>query len=140
MGASRIFLDTSAIYAFLVAEDRGHPAAVRELRSLQRGRANFVSSSYVIQETLALLQARVGMDAVRRFSSGVFPILDVVWIERELYDRALTALLAANSRQVSLTDWTSFEVMRSRGIDVAFAFDPHFGRQGFRVLPATTDP
>ena len=43
-------------------------------------------------------------------------------------------LLAADKRNVSLTDWTSFEVMRDRGIDLAFAFDPGFAAQGFDVL------
>jgi len=38
-------------------------------------------------------------------------------------------------RETSLGDWTSFEVMRRENIEVAFAFDPGFTRQGFRLVP-----
>ena len=59
------------------------------------------------------------------------PALEIVWITESLYQRAMAALLAAAKRGVSLTDWTSFEVMRERGIERAFAFDRHFAEQGF---------
>ncbi|HXV60473.1 MAG TPA: VapC toxin family PIN domain ribonuclease [Vicinamibacteria bacterium] len=93
-----------------------------------------MSSSYVLQETVALLQARIGVPAVRIFQKSFAPALDVVWIDGPLYQRAMAALLAAGKRGVSLTDWTSFEVMRDRGIEQTLAFDPHFDEQGFRVL------
>jgi len=31
--------------------------------------------------------------------------------------------------------WTSFEIMRRRGIGTAFAFDDDFARQGFELVP-----
>jgi len=34
----------------------------------------------------------------------------------------------------TLVDCTSFEVMRSRSITTAFAFDEHFEEQGFATL------
>ena len=39
------------------------------------------------------------------------------------------------NRDVSLVDWTSFEVMRRLGIEQAFAFNDDFAAQGFGVLP-----
>jgi predicted nucleic acid-binding protein len=60
------------------------------------------------------------------------PLFDVAWVDDRLHQLAVTALLAADRRQVSLVDWTSFLVMRERGIDVAFAYDADFERQGFR--------
>jgi predicted nucleic acid-binding protein len=47
----------------------------------------------------------------------------------------MAALMAADSRSVSLTDWASFEVMRSRGLKRAFTFDRHFESQGFVRIP-----
>lgn len=46
-------------------------------------------------------------------------------------DRALSALLAANRRQLSFVNCCSFEVMRSLGMERAFAFDANFKEQGF---------
>ena len=127
-------MDTSAIYAFLVAEDEKHDHAKAILASLQEDEASLVSSSYVLQETVALLQARIGVPAVRTFQQMAVPALEIVWISESLYQRAMAALLAAAKRGVSLTDWTSFEVMRERGIERAFAFDRHFAEQGFISL------
>jgi predicted nucleic acid-binding protein len=59
-------------------------------------------------------------------------------VDREgLYARAVSTLHAASKRQVSLTDWTSFEVMRKRGIEAVFAFGDHFEEQGFELISRT---
>jgi predicted nucleic acid-binding protein len=47
----------------------------------------------------------------------------------------VTASLAAPRRRVSLVDWASFELMRRRGIERAFAFDRDFSTQGFEIVP-----
>jgi predicted nucleic acid-binding protein len=46
----------------------------------------------------------------------------------------VAAWLEANRRGLSFVDCTSFEVMRQRGVQQAFAFDGHFEEQGFKVL------
>jgi predicted nucleic acid-binding protein len=57
-------------------------------------------------------------------------------VDPDLHDRAISAMLAARRRDVSLVDWTSFELMRHHGIKSAFAFDSDFTDQGFSVLPS----
>ena len=131
---AEVFVDTSAIYAALVADDQAHSEARAGLARLGREGAVLVTHSFVIQETVALLQARSGIDAVRRFDDEVLPALAVVWVTDSLYQRSMAALLAVSSRRVSLTDWMSFEVMRDRGIQRAFAFDKHFRQQGFELV------
>jgi predicted nucleic acid-binding protein len=131
---SSVFVDTSAIYAFLVPEDDRHQEAKGLVESLRAAEPELVSSSYVLQETVALLQARIGVPAVRTFQRNLAPALEIEWIDGPLYQRAMAALLAAGKRGVTLTDWTSFEVMRDRGIEQVLAFDPHFEEQGFRAL------
>jgi len=133
---NEVFVDTSAFYAFLVANDRCHDRAREALTRLGEGNAALITSSLVLQETVALLQARVGISAVRSFHYSVAPALEVVWIEDQLYHRSMAALISADSRSVSLTDWSSFEVMRSRGLKRAFTFDRHFETQGFIQIPA----
>jgi predicted nucleic acid-binding protein len=118
----------------LVAEDNEHERARSILASLDANDTELVSSSFVLQEILALLQSRIGIAAIRAFQDKVFPVLDVEWITNDIYERALATLLAAHQRRVSLTDWTSFEIMRKRGIQTAFAFDEHFEDQGFELL------
>lgn len=65
----------------------------------------------------------------------MLPLMEVVWIDSGLLDRAMRALLAASSRRISLTDWTSITLMQERGWPQAFAFDEDFARQGIDLLP-----
>lgn len=131
-----VFVDTSALYALLVEADGNHRTARTVAPSLRDSGAGLVTSSFVVLETVSLLQARVGVAAVRIFYRDVLPVLDVVWIGEELLHRAMAALLASSRRGVSLTDWSSFVLMRERGIVHAFAFDEDFARQGFELVAA----
>jgi predicted nucleic acid-binding protein len=130
----QVFADTSALYALLVENDDMHGSARQALSLIETEGWSLVSSSFVIQESAALLAARVGLEAVRRFHRAVVPVLDVVWVGRSLYERAMAAHLAAGSPHISLTDWVGFEIMRDLSISSAFAFDRHFEVQGFELI------
>lgn len=132
---NEIFVDTSAIYALLVEHDGNHPAARSAGPSLRDENARLVTSSFVVLETVSLLQTRIGVEAARIFYREVLPSLHVVWVGEELLHRAMAALLASSQRGMSLTDWSSFTLMRERGIGRAFAFDDNFSRQGFALVP-----
>jgi predicted nucleic acid-binding protein len=89
----------------------------------------------VIVEAVALAQRRLGHAAARALLNGLCPLLHVVWVDEALHAAGVSALLAGARRRVSLVDWVSFEVMRRRGIEVAFAFDRDFVAQGFATVP-----
>lgn len=132
---NEIFVDTSALYALLVEDDDNHQAARTAAPMLRGQSANLVTSSFVVLETVTLLQTRIGISAVRIFYRDVLPLLNVVWVGEDLLHRAMAALLASSHRGISLTDWSSITLMRERGIMHAFAFDEDFARQGFELVP-----
>ena len=129
------FVDTSALYAFLVENDDNHAAAEVAVMGLRDEGVGLATSSFVVLETVSLLQARVGMDTVRAFYFDLLPLLRVVAVEEALFHRAMHALLGASRRNISLTDWTSFTLMRELGMVRVFAFDVDFVAQGFEVVP-----
>ena len=129
------FIDTSALLAVLDADDAQHARASRAWRELVSGDEPIVTSSYVLVETFALVQTRLGLDAVLALHGDVVPILEIVWVDEALHAAAMTALLTARKRDLSLVDCLSFEVMRRAGIERAFAFDRHFSQQGFETVP-----
>jgi predicted nucleic acid-binding protein len=89
---------------------------------------------YVLVETAALVQSRLGRDAVRAFCLDLLPRLTFRPVSERERAAAISSLLAGASR-VSLVDWTSFEIMRSEGFGEAFAFDDDFRKQGFATVP-----
>jgi predicted nucleic acid-binding protein len=129
------FVDTSAFYAILDADDRHHPAAKIAWETLLRAGDTLVTTNYVLVETIALLQHRIGLEAVRVFQEDIVPLLRVEWIDGPAHGGGMTGVLAGRRRGVSLVDNVSFFTMRRLGIRDVFAFDPHFSEQGFRCRP-----
>lgn len=103
--------------------------------SLLGGGAPLITHSYVVVESVAIAQRRLGLEAVAALRDGLLSIVRQVWVDRALHDEALAATLAAGRRDVSLVDRVSFELMRRRGLRRAFAFDEHFAEQGFELVP-----
>ena len=129
------FADTSGLYALLDAENVGHGLAAEAWAALREANGKTATSSYVLLETVSLVQSRLGLDPVRDLVAGIAPLLIVEWVDRETLDAAVAALLSANRRDLSLVDCVSFEVMRRLGIRRAFTLDEHFREQGFEVVP-----
>lgn len=130
----RVFADTSALYALLDKSDHFHAQCRDAFNRFQPEEIELVCSSYIVVETLALLQNRIGVSSVRRWQTEFEPILTICWVDADLHGRALTSLVASGRRDVSLTDWTSFLLMRRKGILEAFTCDKHFSEQGFQIL------
>ena len=130
----RIYADTSGLFAGLVRSDRNHPVASGLLRALLERRCELHLTSYVLQETLALLQTRVGLEAARRFDHTFRPLLRVSWVDEPLHARAFRRLELRAARKVSLADCSSFVLMEELGIERVFGFDQHFEQEGFRLL------
>jgi predicted nucleic acid-binding protein len=138
---SAVFADTSGLYAALDADDHHHEEAATILGLLVdqivREEVAVVTHGSVVVEVVALVQHRIGMAAVRAVVDDILPMLEIEWVDGPLHEQAVTGLLAADRRGVSLVDWTSFVVMRRRSIDTAFAFDDDFVRQGFALIEAS---
>ena len=131
-----VLVDTSALFALLDETDQRHPSAVDTFERLGEQGVALASHSYVVTEAIALLQRRVGTEAVRRLVDAILPVVDVTWVDRPLHERAVATLLIADRRGLSIVDHVSFTHMRDRDIRSAFAFDRDFVDQGFEVVPA----
>ena len=131
----KVFLDTSGLYAVFDRDDANHPRAKEAWVALLEENAVLLTNNYVLLETAALLQHRLGMAAVRSLHEDVTPLLQIDWITEEQHRAGLEAVLAAGRKRLSLVDCVSFQTMRARGIRTAFCFDAHFREQGFTIKP-----
>jgi len=129
--AQVVYADTSGLYAALDADDNRHQQASTTMRALLQGGALLVTSSYVVTELTALVQGRLGLDAALQVHRGLLPALEVVFVDKELHERAVAAWTVARRRGLSLVDCAGFELMRDLGVFTALAFDRHFEEQGF---------
>jgi predicted nucleic acid-binding protein len=125
---SRVF---SAIFALLDGGDASHARARRAFGRLREREALLVTTSYVLVETCALVGRRLGLAALRAFREDFTPLLDVIWVDAATHEAALDLLFERNKTSLSLVDAVSFVTMRRERIDEVFAFDRHFGDEGF---------
>lgn len=130
-----VFVDTSGLLALMDSDDRFHQAATAVWRQWVEEQPQLITSNYVILETVALLQGRIGIEAIRSLHESLLPVITIEWISPQTHRRAVTALLTAHRRHLSLVDCTSFQLMRDLELNNVFGFDPHFSQQGFTLLP-----
>jgi len=131
-----VFVDTSALYALMVRTEDGHAEVSAAFQALVGKRTPLVTSNYVLLETVALLQRRIGVDAVRDLTARLVPLFTVHWIGEALHRQALDRLVRGAQRGLSLVDLTSFELMDREGITRALALDADFTEAGYRVIPS----
>ena len=130
----RIFIDTSAFYALLDRDDTNNQKAKKVWTNLLVAEHVLVTSNYILVEAFALMQNRLGLEAVRGFQEDILPLVNIEFVSPEMHRSGMSALLSASRRSLSLVDCVSFELMRSSGIKSVFAFDNHFKEQGFTIL------
>jgi uncharacterized protein len=131
----RTFMDTSAMYALLDRDDIDHKKAKKHWIDLLPSENILITSNYVLVESFALIQNRLGLEAARIFQEEMIPLVNIEWVNAGTHKSGISALLAASRRKLSLVDCVSFEIMRALGIKRVFAFDPHFTEQGFQCIP-----
>jgi predicted nucleic acid-binding protein len=130
-----VFIDSAALYAVLDADDDNHAAAKGVWIDLLNRREELVCSNYILVESFALVQHRLGMEAARALQEDIVPVLSIYWVDQYTHQASVSAMLTAGQRQLSLVDCVSFECMRRLGIRTAFTFDRHFAEQGFQCIP-----
>ena len=128
-----IMVDTSAWYALLDEDDANHSSAVESWHSILDDSA-LVTHAYVVVETSALVQRRLGAAAAAQLHQRLLPAAELVVMDETTHHRSVDRWLAAGSRDLSLVDVTSFVMMERRGIDSAFAYDADFPAAGFTLV------
>lgn len=128
-----IFVDTSGLLALIAKNDYMHIRARENFKYFAEHNVQLITSSFVLVETAALMQRRLGLAALNDFNLKILPLLEVVWIDDNWYSRGIQRLMSQNSRDVSLVDHLSFEIMEALQIQTAFTFDKHFEENGFTL-------
>lgn len=128
-----VFVDSSAFLSILNSSDASHREAVKTWKGLLTSRKPLLTTNYVIVETFAVAQNRMGVPVVRALQEEILPVVHTEWVRPEDHQAAVAMVLAAGRRNLSLVDGASFAVMRRLGLKQCFAFDSHFLEQGFEA-------
>lgn len=133
-----ILIDTGAWYALADQQERHHGRASALFGRLTKGEfGRMLTSDYILDETYTLLRMRLGMEPVKRLRDLLArsSSLQVLRVSDNDFDRSAELMIAHPDKRWSLTDCSSFILMRELEISDAFAFDHNFAEAGFRVFP-----
>jgi len=128
-----VFVDTSAFYAVLDARDPFHRKALDCFERAKSESWDLVTTNYVLHESWALVQARLGWNAMDAWLDKLASLCRVAWVDQSIHRLGQARCRQARDRRLSFTDCISFEVMRQEGIAEAIAQDEHFDREGFKL-------
>ena len=125
-----IFLDTSAAYAAIDTADPHHEEAAERLQAALLQRIAVLTHNYVVLESAALIQRRLGLDAALTFLKDT-RLLKIHWITQEDHMEAVDLLTERIRRNLSLVDCMSFVVMKQHSVTTALVYDSDFQAEGF---------
>ena len=131
-----IYVDTSAFYAYLSRDDQDHDRVVEALRASLEAESALVASSYVVAETMGLVQHRLGVGTLARFVEDMLPLVQVQWMAASEHDAAWRLLRDVGKRSFTIVDASTVVLMHRDGVKRVLALDPEFRRLGFVALPA----
>jgi len=125
-----MFIDTSGLMCLFDMRDHRHASAVKRFDSSTAR----LTHNYVLAEFVALAIARRAPlnDALRFVDAiGSGSEVELIWISRELHERAMQLLFERPDKAWSLCDAVSFVVMSDRAIRDSLTTDRHFDQAGF---------
>ena len=142
---ARVFVDTWGWLALLDAGEAAHGDVASLRRQAAEGVLAWVTSDYVLDETITRLFARRHFSEARRALEGVFEAerqgtVTIETITRDRFQHAWRLRLRYRDKpRISFTDFTSFVVMRDLGIRDVITANGHFAQIEFkfRLLPAS---
>ena len=130
-----LFVDTSGLYAVLVRSEQQHAPVTEAFRTAAESGRRLYTSNYVLVETAALLQHRIGLEPVRDLDARIVPVLEVRWVDEALHRRGVERLFRTDKRGVSLVDAVSFTLLEDEGGKDVLGLDADFVAEGFRLVP-----
>jgi predicted nucleic acid-binding protein len=133
-----VFVDTAGWMMLADGSDPGYRGATRYRDKWLRDGGIFVTSDYVLDETLTLIRMRLGIDAAERWWNQISasPRLQWEWIDPNRAEAARTWFFRWRDKDFSITDCSSFVVTKELRLDTALTTDRHFVLAGFRIAPA----
>ena len=138
-----VFVDTWGWMALADVKDPVHPAVLNLRQQYSQRSRPWVSTDFVLDETITRIFQRLPFHQAETFCTGLFRAesegrLVMETISPERFRRAWRLRLRYRDKpRISFTDLTSFAVMQELGIRHVLTADTHFAQAGlgFRQLP-----
>lgn len=130
----KAFLDTSGFYALVSSSDKFHINARSTYESLVLDEVPLYTSSYVLVESIALIQRRLGYFVLKAFVDSVTEVFSIIWVGEKIHKSAWDLVQQREGREFSFVDVTTILIAKEIDAHVV-TFDDSFKKVGLKTLP-----
>ncbi|KKR88000.1 MAG: putative ribonuclease VapC [Candidatus Woesebacteria bacterium GW2011_GWB1_41_10] len=136
MTSSRIFIDTSWYKALVDEKDEFYGSAVLQFNKMREDQKFFVTTNFIIDESLTLIRIKTGLLVALGFRDMLFDMSERLKIVRvtEADENEAWNWFPKNWSKLSFTDCTSFAAMKRLELTDVATFDQHFAQAGFKIF------
>lgn len=128
-----IFIDTSAIYAYVNVKDPDHQRIKKYLTGFK---GKIYITNYIFDEIVTLVMARVGHDKAVYVGNILHksPQIEKIWVTSSDEKQAWELFVSRKDKAYSFTDCSSFVVMKRMKLSKCLSLDGHFRQEGFEEI------
>ena len=132
----RIFVDTGAWLALNDKQDQFHKRSIESMARIQKDKIELMTSDFVFDESLTFIRYRSSHQAAVLFGSSLLnsSIVTVASVDKELLHLSFDLFQKYKDQDFSLTDCSSFVLMKRLKLTTCFTYDSHFAHMGFCML------
>lgn len=135
-----IFLDTSALIALFVDKEQGHKEVKTQYQQYKTQRALLITSNLVLSELYTRLVYEFGTKVVSHIASKMAKVIEegqlrVLWVDEDLFNKALSVLIKFGEHKISFTDAASYVLSKEFRADEVFTLDSDFRKMGLTAAP-----
>lgn len=136
MAGTDVFMDTAGLLALWDGADEYHDEAIRLQAQLAAEGRRFLTSDYVVDETVTVLLVRHSHAAAADFLQSVTAseALRLEWVDSGRFHAAAKIFLRHSDKEWSFTDCVSFGLMTELKLRDAFTTDHHFRQGGYNPM------
>jgi uncharacterized protein len=127
-----VFVDTTGFYALLDSTDPAHKKIAAAFLRAERENWRLITTNYVVLESWAIIQHRLGWKAMEAFLDVVLPPCEIQYVAEPLHALGAVRCRQARQRKLSLSDCISLEFIHQKRIVFAIAEDQHFWKEGLK--------
>jgi len=131
-----VFIDTGAFLARYIVRDQHHNSAITKWNRLQKSKAKYCTSNFVLDEMITLLGRWVGEEFALEKAYSIYNSDSFLIVRPDEADelRALELYAKFSDKKIGFTDCISFALMKKHKISKVFSFDRHFIDAGFTKI------
>lgn len=138
--ARKIFIDTSAWISYSLSGQPKHSIIKKIIRRLIKDRVTICTSNDVISETATRLIYDSDIKIVKKFIALIKETtkantLVQLWIDEGVQNEAFEVVQKFQEHKLSLTDATTYVLMRRFAVDSIISLDSDFTKVGISTLP-----